>query len=444
MGIWAKIRELPWWAISLSLGINIISLFAAILAISLYRDEIPLIVVCFLFLHIFVAQPLKDWLIARMGIGTRYSSQTTFTNFENRVSRIMQLQDILEFLSWMIRAWKLTRLRLLVFDTEDFIYYLTNNKRARKMRLKDQISDAFREELARVPGGRAISALSPQLRAYMQSRKVKFIVPLLFRDRLIGLIGFNEVLEKSRQPLLDHAAHRIGLAIENEQLERTVPRSEFLKKEFRLAERIERHLSGASQYNTGFFTIQKLDTAWEKKHFAAIFGCATGCGDTGVSFAMLLRLSVASTRNNALQLFSTQGYFYALCRSENTLAGLAAAMNQSLRRNENRSVVLEGFLLQLDGPRRMVSILAFGSHLAYRDQSGWTWIKESAPLGDDAFSAENQLQLAGQKEIILSMREYPLLLIGGGHEVPGSARDTYQPLAIADGMSLEASGGGHS
>ena len=370
MGVWAKIKELPWWAISLSLGINIISLFAAILAISLYRDEIPLIVVSFLFMHIFIAQPLKDWLIARMGIGARYSSQTTFMNFENRVSRIMHLQDILEFLSWMIRAWKLSRLRLLVFDTEDFIYYLTNNKRARKMRLKDELSDEFRAELSREPGGRSINTLSPALRAYMQSRKVKFVVPLLFRERLIGVIGFNEVVEKNRQPLLDHAAHRIGLAIENEQLERTVPRSEFLKKEFRLAERIERHLSGASQYNTGFFSIQKLDTAWEKKHFAAIFGYMPGTKESGIGFAMLLRLSVASTRSNALQLFSTQGYFYALCRSESSLSGLAGAMNQSLRRNENRSVALEGFLMQLDGPRRTVGVLAFGSHLAYRDQNG--------------------------------------------------------------------------
>lgn len=432
MGVWRQISELPWWAISLSLGVNVISLFAAILAISVYRDEIPLIVVSFLFLHIFVAQPLKDWLIARMGIGTRYLSQTTFLNFENRVSRIMHLQDILEFLSWMIRAWKLSRLRLLVFDTEDFIYYLTNKKRARKMRLKDEISDAFREELSRSAGGRPVSSLSPQLKAYMQSRKVKFIVPLLFRDRLIGLIGFNEVLEKNRQPVLDHAAHRIGLAIENEQLERTVPRSEFLKKEFRLAERIERHLSGASQYNTGFFCVQKLDTAWEKKHFAAIFGCTASTSDTSVSFAMLLRLSVASTRSNALQLFSTQGYFYALCRSETTLSGLAAAMNQSLRRNENRSIALEGFLLELKGTERSVGVLAFGSHLAYRDQSGWTWIKESAPLGDDAFKPENQLELAGQKEIILSMREYPLLLISGGHEGPGLARGR-TPLQAASG-----------
>lgn len=434
MGVWSKIKELPWWAISLSLGINIISLFAAILAISLYRDEIPLIVVSFLFMHIFIAQPLKDWLIARMGIGARYSSQTTFMNFENRVSRIMHLQDILEFLSWMIRAWKLSRLRLLVFDTEDFIYYLTNNKRARKMRLKDELSDEFRAELSREPGGRSINTLSPALRAYMQSRKVKFVVPLLFRERLIGLIGFNEVLEKNRQPLLDHAAHRIGLAIENEQLERTVPRSEFLKKEFRLAERIERHLSGASQYNTGFFSIQKLDTAWEKKHFAAIFGYTPGTKESGIGFAMLLRLSVASTRSNALQLFSTQGYFYALCRSESSLSGLAGAMNQSLRRNENRSVALEGFLLQLDGPRRTVGVLAFGSHLAYRDQKGWTWIKESAALGDDSFNPDNLLELAGQKEIILSMREYPLLLISGGHEVSGLERDT---------KSLGAQGGGH-
>lgn len=413
--LWQKIRELPWWAISLSLGVNIISLVAAILAVSFYRDEIPVIVVSFLFIHIFIAQPLKDWIIARMGIGSRYSGQASFLTFENRVSRIMHLKDILEFLGWLIRAWRLSRLRLLVFDDEDFIYYFTVGKKPRKMRLRDDISPAFRSELSQHAAGRAVATLSPQLKAYMQSRKVKFIVPLLFRERLVGIIGFNEILEKWRQPLLDHAAHRIALAIENEQLERTVPRSEFLKKEFRLAERIEHHLSGPSYYRAGPFAVQKLDTAWDKKHFAAIFGCTAGSAEANVNFAMLLRLSVASTRSNALQLFSTQGYFYSLCRGESSLAGLAAAINRSLRGNENREVSLEGFLLCLKSDDRSVAMLTFGSHLAYRDHSGWTWIKESPPLGGENYQAADELLLVNQKEIILNMREYPLILVSGGH-----------------------------
>lgn len=427
---WQRVRELPWWAISLSLGVNIVSLGAAVICISVFRERIPLIVVGFLFAHIFISQPLKDWIIARMGIGARYSGQTTFLSFENRTQRIMHVRDILDFLSWLIRAWKLTRVRVVVFDEEDFVYFLSQGKRARKMKLKDEITEEFRSELAQHPGGRAVSALSAPLKAYMQARKVKFIVPLLFRERLIGLLGFNELIDKARQPYVDHAAHRISLAIENDQLERTVPRSEFLKKEFRLAERIERHLSGVSTYRAGNYTVQKLDTAWEKKHFAAIFGCAEG---DGVFFVMLLRLSRASTRSNALQLFSTQGYFYALCRYQNDINALGRSLHQSLVTNENQPVLLEGFLVALypGGPR--VGILAFGSHLAYRGQSGWTWVKESAPLGAENFDAGAGFELPAQKELILSMREYPLLLISGGQEVPGPTRDR---------MSLGASGGG--
>ncbi len=415
MLLWQYIRSWPWWAISLSLGINILLLLFAVIAISIFRDRVPVVVVSFLFFYIFVAQPLKDLLISRMGVDAKYSAQTGFITFDNRVSRIMRLKDVLEFLGWLIRAWKLSRLRLLVFDEEDVVFFVNRKKRVRRMRLKDDLTEEFRQELSLLNGARAVTTLSPALRAYMQSRKVRFVAPVLFRERLIGLIGFSEVIDRARLPLVDHAAHRIGLALENEQLERTVPRSEFLSKEFRLAEKIERHLSGASRYSAGRFTLQKLETAWEKKHFSAIFGCARS--DDAVAeahFVMLLRLSVASTRSNALQLFSTQGYFYSLVRGQRDVTGLTAELHRNLRINENRAIMLEGFLMSLHPAENLLRMRAFGRHLAYRDQSGWIWIRETPPLGAEDFEQGELIELRPNKDVIVSMREYPLLLISGG------------------------------
>jgi hypothetical protein len=413
--LWQYIRSWPWWAISLSLGINILLLLAAVTAITIFRDRLPVVVVSFLFFHIFIVQPLKDWLISRMGIDARYSAQTGFISFDNRVSRIMRLKDVLEFLGWLIRAWKLSRLRLLVFDDQDLVFFVNRQKRVRRMRLKDDLTEEFRKELSGLKGSRPVTALSPALKAYMQSRKVRLVAPVLFRERLIGLIGLSDMIDRSRLPLLDHAAHRIGLALENEQLERTVPRSEFLSKEFRLAEKIERHLSGASRYLAGRFTVQKLETAWEKKHFSAIFGCARSADpDQETHFIMLLRLSVASTRSNALQLFSTQGYFYSLIQGQRDVAGLAAELNRNLRVNENRAIVLEGFLISLHPEQNLMRLQAFGRHLAYRDESGWNWIPETPPLGAEDFEQGRLIELYPRKDVIISMREYPLLLINGG------------------------------
>jgi hypothetical protein len=161
--------------------------------------------------------------------------------------------------------------------------------------------------------------------------------------------------------------------------------------------------------------VQKLETAWEKKHFSAIFGCAKSDDPAEeIHFVMLLRLSVASTRSNALQLFSTQGYFYSLIRGQKDAAGLAAELHRNLRLNENRSIVLEGFLISLHPAQNLMRIQAFGRHLAYRDESGWNWIPETAPLGAENFEQGNLIELRSRKEVILSMREYPLLLISGG------------------------------
>jgi len=417
-GFWKRIAALPWWAISLSLGINIISLGAVTLAIQYSSQKVSFIVTGFLFVHIFIAQPLKDFAIRIMALKGRYAGQTTFMTFENRVQRITRIADIVDFLIWMLRAWKLKRVRLIVFDNENLVYFISQQKKARKMKLKDDISEAFRLELASEPGARAASLSSPNLKAYLSSRKVKFFAPLLFRDRLIGILGFTEVIEKSRIPLLDHAAQRMGLALENEQLERTVPRSEFLKKEFRLAERIEQHLSGKGRYEADGFAVQKLETAWDKKHFAAIFGVANS-NVKGHSFCMLLRLSVASTRMNALQLFAVQGYFFALSRVAGTdVSTLAESMGRALRLYENKAIQLEGFFVSLNAINDEISLLPFGSHLAYRDSRGWEWIEQSQPLESEIFTART-IALKDQKEVILSLREYPLLLIS--HAVTGQA-----------------------
>jgi hypothetical protein len=129
---------------------------------------------------------------------------------------------------------------------------------------------------------------------------------------------------------------------------------------------------------------------------------------------MLLRLSVASTRSNALQLFSAQGYFYALSRNQTSVEGLAAAMNRSLIENENSAILLEGFLVALHSAENRLRIVTFGSHLAYRDQSGWTWIKENGLLGIRGSEPAAAFELTPGKEVILSMREYPLIMISGG------------------------------
>lgn len=414
--MWREVlKNLPWKALVFAFGIDVALLGSAAFGFKGFNGDNHFSTTIFLVLFILLAHPLTDWFIARRGMAIRGKDQPSFQTFENRVARITHLNDTLEFLSWLIRAWRLTRVRLLVFDEEDFVYFLSRKKRARKMRLKDDIPESFRSEMAATAEGRSTASLSPTLKAYMQSRKVRFMIPLLFRERLIGLIGFSEAIEKSRLPLLDHAALRMSLAIENAQLERTVPRSEFLKKEFHVAERIERHLSGSSAYRFGTFAVQKLDTAWDKKHFAAIFGCtSTVYAGSSIVFGMLLRLSVASTRSNALQLFATQGYFYALARGGRSLKELATVLHNTLRLNEGKTLQIEGFLFAFSIAHGEIEIAAFGNHLAYRDESGWTWFKSSAAIGADAFDTTRTVTLRGQKEIILSMREYPLLLISGG------------------------------
>jgi hypothetical protein len=129
---------------------------------------------------------------------------------------------------------------------------------------------------------------------------------------------------------------------------------------------------------------------------------------------MLLRLSVASTRSNALQLFSTQGYFYSLVRGLCDVAELAAELNRNLRVNENRAIVLEGFLISLHPEQDLMRLQAFGRHLAYRDDAGWNWIAETLPLGAEEFVQGQLIELKPKKDVIISMREYPLLLISRG------------------------------
>ncbi|MCX7633039.1 MAG: hypothetical protein N2Z22_06890 [Turneriella sp.] len=377
-----------------------------------FRARVPFVVVGFLFIYIFILQPIKDWFILRLPPRVQELPHAGFWALDNRLSRVVRLADVLDFLGWLVRTWQIPHLRLVVFGEQDWVYFFGRGKKPRRLALRDEIPEAWRRELAAEGGLRPSSSFSTKLREYLKSRKVGYIAPVLFRERLVGLLGLAASLAKSQQAYLGHVLHRIGLALENELLEKTVPRSEFLRQEFRLAERVERQLAGSSRYNLGRVVLQKLDSAWEKKHFSAIFGCSRArAADDELYFAMLLRLSVASTRSNALELFATQGFFYALSKTQRQLAELVAALHSSIRNQEGQNATLEGFLLAVQPQQQRLKMAAFGRHLAYRDVSGWTWIPESPPMGSEDFSGGLVVELTIRKEIVLSMREYPLLLL---------------------------------
>jgi len=404
---WNHFKDLAWWAIALSMGINLILVTGVVILTGFFPESTGRIVLGFLFIYIFIAQTLKDIVITR--IASYYGQNNAFhwPSIEKRADRLNGILGVINFLLWLIRFWKISNARLVVFETEPYVYFLKKQGKTRKVKLNDPQIGQQQDVLNSIHKTTPVHNLPDFLKVELQKKRVKSIIPIHFRQSLIAMIGFSHSLSKIQMQICDQLASKLGLAIENDILEKTMPRSELLTKEFRIAEKVDHHLSGETSYRSKHFLIQHLESAWKKKHFSAI--CAFSESDSKFSTLLLCRLHQGSIRQNALQLFSTQGYFYAL-RGE--LDEIANSLNTALVSYENSKILLEGFLVHInDENPEKIKFIHFGSHLAYRDLGGWHWLEDSPPLGDSLTPSRNAIQISTQREIILSIREYPLLVI---------------------------------
>lgn len=391
-----------------SLAYNLLWLAGYYIFIRSTRTDLMFSGLLFLIAYLAVAYPLKDWLSSRFFVKQKASRAAV--RFEKRLHRINRFQQLPSYLGRLVRSWRLHRLRLIVYRPELKILMLDRKGRSRWTHFRRKINTQLKDEIATHRKGRNTHEFPAGLRRTLYARDIRALVPVVFRDDVLGFLAFPRILDKEEMELAELAAARIGIILENEVLKRRIPRSEFMQKEFHVARKIEKYLSSQNLVRAFGYNVRKLEAAWQKKYFSVLYESISSSEEDGRVFFLLARISDSSRRATLLNLFGLQGYFISIAvRCQNVLE-LAESLQSYLINYENGRLQVDGFIASVD-TQGSWDVIFLGTDISMKFDTDWQQPEGQYPLGHSRFNPARRYSSKGAFSILFSIRGFPLLSV---------------------------------
>jgi len=328
-------------------------------------------------------------------------------------------------------------MRLVLYVPVERILFLLKSGRRKWIKFRKSEDKNLIQYLKLHPSGTNAVNMPAKIRNYLYNRKVKSVVPIIFRDSLLGFIGFATTLKPTQFELAEYFATRISLVLENDLLKEQIPRSLLIEKEFTLARRVEDFLTREDEIIYHGYSIKKIDSNWNKKYFPAIYSASLI--QSAESFfeglftllqdkkekekplsLILFRLQKTGHRSKFIQLFIIKGYFLALSKNARSLNELTQLIQKTILEQENGRILLEGFILFFS-PAKNIEINYFGRGLKVQVNNEWLNLEERESLGARNWKSRKVLKYKKPFKVILNIRGHSLLRLANseaGNEIP--------------------------
>jgi len=398
---------------------NVLWLGIFIYFADLYAENIIIFVIIFLLVYLLFANPLKDLLYLYYMNRYAFSSKWKVAKIEKNLSNIYSIDDLLQFLSSLLKLWNLNNLILILEEPFLHKFSFIRNKKYKRQKLNKRTPSSFIDRFLDNPWAENISNLREEEKKVLKNYKSKCAVPILYRDLFLGCIFFEEELEPAQLDTAAQISQKSGIIIQNEILKNRLSPAVHLQKEFDLARKIEEYLSEFDELNFDEFKIQKEHLGWREKTFPAIFETTflpykttkRNEEEEDVVIFLLCKLSDNLQRAKAIQLFSAQGCFLGIGEKSGNLKIAAHRLHKALRNQTFENILLDGYLAKFSN-KKTVEILPFGKSLKIEVDQKIQNIENSAPLG----SSESKYgafvnKIKYDEKITLYIRDYPLVSV---------------------------------
>ncbi|MDH5721096.1 MAG: hypothetical protein OEZ13_10870 [Spirochaetia bacterium] len=405
--------------IFISFMYNVLWLGIFIYFADLYAENIIIFVIIFLLVYLLFANPLKDLLYLYYMNRYAFSSKWKVAKIEKNLSNIYSIDDLLQFLSSLLKLWNLNNLILILEEPFLHKFSFIRNKKYKRQKLNKRTPSSFIDRFLDNPWAENISNLREEEKKVLKNYKSKCAVPILYRDLFLGCIFFEEELEPAQLDTAAQISQKSGIIIQNEILKNRLSPAVHLQKEFDLARKIEEYLSEFDELNFDEFKIQKEHLGWREKTFPAIFETTflpykttkRNEEEEDVVIFLLCKLSDNLQRAKAIQLFSAQGCFLGIGEKSGNLKIAAHRLHKALRNQTFENILLDGYLAKFSN-KKTVEILPFGKSLKIEVDQKIQNIENSAPLG----SSESKYgafvnKIKYDEKITLYIRDYPLVSV---------------------------------
>ncbi|MDH5718053.1 MAG: hypothetical protein OEZ22_10490 [Spirochaetia bacterium] len=414
-----KYPEFIFSGIIISLLYNFFWLGFFIYLSNMYWSNIVFLVLLFLAAYLLIGQPLKDWLFLTIIDKYIYNSLWKITKIEKTIPKLNTLSDIYEFLPELVKDWRLIGIRFVFYHPTQKILLIPRKGKGKWINFKKQDSLEFLNYIKNNPWGQNTKDLPEDIKIDLYKKKLRCVVPVMYRDFLLGYMGFLNTLEKVPLKIAGQITKRMAIVLQNEVFKKRILPKIFLTKEINLAREIESYLSEFDEFNIDKYTISKLETSWQEKGFPAIFETNilnltdnTTLSNTKSSVIFLLcKLSDDLRRAKAIQLFSAQGYFIGISNHEHNLNHIARKLQKILASQEKGGIKLEGFLVKA-AEKEKLNIIPFGKSLSLKIDEKKERLPNSASLGSlETRVKHKSVKLTFTESLTFYIREHPLVKI---------------------------------
>lgn len=418
-----RFRNLLFAGIALSLSYNL--LFIGLYYLMLEYTQIHIFVLSLFFLvgYIFLAMPLKDMIYSSLLSRYIYAGRYQPARLERRIHALNSLKEVDQFLSELVKLWGLPKLRYVLYQPKPKMQFITASGKRKWVNFRKPEDPDFLQFLKDNPYPRNTHDFPGSLKQYLYNREVRSVVPILYRETIVGFLGFPISLNHIYQKTAEHLTRKIALITENENLRDLLPRHRVLTHEFNVADRIESFLERDEEIEAQSYILYKLNRNWQRKNFPALFEVNLDQFPDGFwqgsvisdhnknLYAILCRLSLDSSKARSLQLFVIQGYFLALSRISNSLEDLATRLQYTLETHENYKIKLDGFLASVT-PTGQWQLMTFGAGLSYQLNAQMHTVEETTPLGSRDYKNSKLIDIGAPGSLVLRIKNISLLWIG--------------------------------
>ena len=390
------------------LWFSVFLLFAA-----LFENDIKLISIFLFVLYLLVAQPLKDWSLVYFLGKKKEKWKLKEFHFLSGLDNTSDVAGSFPIIKSTLRELKLAHVDLHFLVSKPYQFRIFSERIARTHPIDGFKNEELEAYIQNDPWGKNVVEYPQVLRDYLKKKRIYCIIPISFRSMMLGFFAFSRPLEKQQIQTFEYVARRLSLIMHNQLLDDEINLSREVEKSFLIARKIEFFLEFRDHINILNYEVEKIKQGWQDKYFPVYYELkskkVTNPRQTPKSYIILCRPNRNLQKGAIINLCLIQGYFVSFCESSSNLIKLSNRLQAVINKFGDEKIYLEGFMALLE--RRTVRVQYFGKHLEITKDSKKLPLKDSPPLGSQAWEVLNITNIDFDQEIRFSIRNYPLLSI---------------------------------
>ena len=398
----------------ISLLYNVIWLFVFIILLFFFPYWLEMIWLIFLLTYLLFAQPLKDTFI--FSITKKFLGKTELKNYKilNQLNKAEKLRKSIALLKGILRSWDLASVSIHLRHPRPHVIKISKSLKA-SISYKDKtiVFEELLTYLEAYMSGHNLSDIPSNIQKYLRRKKIFCVIPIVFREFLLGFLSFQKQLSKEAIEIFEYAAQKIAILSQNKILSDKIDISKSSERDFSIARKIELFLELQKDIELKHFALEKILKGWKEKYFPLYYDAKTIVRTMpqkrSVTYIILCRPEKGFQRGTILNLCSVQGYFISFCDASSSLLSLSKKLHKIIQTGLESSIRLDGFLMRIED--KNILCCPFGKGLVLKEDGDIIKIKNSAPLGSKQRQQFNVIRMHFKKDISFLINDYRLLSI---------------------------------